>query len=371
MISADNTPIDIKNSFVSGNKMASLLSGYALKNYSPARRQLNIALSTLMTLGILISGHTIAVSSDSNQLEHLQAARYTHLKWRETGRIKTPVKLLSIVNYSGIPIEAREEKADYFSYGKLPLAMNNIWQDVFIASRYFSPSEQQADYQMQLILDEYQLPYEFAADDHWWQKLHDQTDRWLQPAANSRVSLTLQISSGRRTIEPWTSSIQMSMTDCDLNQFPQPRTWRSNQDQLIKRYLSTTPGQTFLAAVNYLTLKAIQRLEQQPEQGRVSGKYGGEVYLTAEQARFTRGETVDLYYRDSQHSASAHAPVAGQLKIIKTSPAKTVAYPVNLRSDHIKVGDYVEVSKSGDFHKPASVYQPTTKCAPVESAQID
>jgi len=90
------------------------------------------------------------------------------------------LSLNKILNYSGIPIENRLKEARYYYYGKLPGFLELINADSLLASRYFDLTTQSADYQAQFIIDRYQLPFPYSPDDKWWQKLHDQTDRWLQ-----------------------------------------------------------------------------------------------------------------------------------------------------------------------------------------------
>ena len=126
-------------------------------------------------LTLLISSVSVAVqaSEHNRYLQYQQAANYTHLKWQNQIRPKVNLTLLPIKNYSGIPMEFRQESADYFYHGKLPGVLNDIVADAFRASRYFAINQDRADYRIELILDEYQLPFTYAPDDTWWQKLHD------------------------------------------------------------------------------------------------------------------------------------------------------------------------------------------------------
>ena len=86
------------------------------------------------------------------------------------------------------------------------------------------------------------------------------------------VTLTLKISSGKKAIKSWSDSVTMSLSNCDLNNSPQAATALANNHEQRRVYLSTTPGQTFFAATNFLIVKAIERLELEANFGRIIEK---------------------------------------------------------------------------------------------------
>ena len=104
----------------------------------------------------------------------------------------------------------------------------------------------------------------------------------------------------------------------------------------------------------------------QPLLGKVARKYGDEVYLTSQSANFTQGQVLDLFY-DNEKTGKAEIS-AGQVKVIKTFENHATAYPISLRSDHITIGDWVEISKPKTFYKPASTFVATGSCADVSSS---
>ena len=305
-------------------------------------------------------------SIEKRQLEHQQAASFTHLNWVEVNAEKISLNLKPIINYSGIPIEEREEDADYFNHGKLPKIVDNIIQSAFITSRRFTLTENKADYQIELMLDNYQLPFSYSADDSWTSSVNQQVKRWMKTPAAASVKLSIKLTSGNKTITPWIDSVEMKISVCDLNQITQPQTWANNEDKISRAYLTTTPGQSFLAATNFLVLKAIQRLNQQPLLGNVTRKLGNEIYIASQSAKFTQVKVLNLFYKNDKNEKPNIS--AGQIKIIKTMQNSAMAYPVNLRGDHIKVGDWVEISHNVNFDKPQSNYIPVNQCAQVTVA---
>jgi len=330
-------------------------------------------MAILLTQCALCIGFEVNKKQDQNQryFEYQQASTYTHLNWAETVSEKISLSLKPIINYSGIPIENREEKAEYFNYGKLPQIMNNIYLDAFAATRLFQPSlanslNKPSDYQVELIIDQFDLPFKYAADDHWWEKLHDQTDRWLKSPANAGIKLTIKITSGSKKIKPWIDSVKMVLSNCDLNAMPQPQTSGNNKNELTKLYLSTIPGQPSLAATNFLVYKTIQRLNQQPLLGNVVRKYQDQIYLSSQSANFSQGQVLDLFYNNVKTGKAEFC--AGQVKVIKTFQNHATAFPISLRSDHITVGDWVEINNPVSFEHPPSTFVAAGSCADVSSS---
>jgi hypothetical protein len=277
--------------------------------------------------------------------------------------------LLPLKNFSGIPMAHREADANYFYHGKLPRVMNQITTDAFIASRMFSVVKQPADYQIELTLDEYQLPFKYAPDDTWWQALHDQTDRWLQEAPPTHVKLTLAIKSGQKPIKPFMDSVEMVLSNCDLNAVPQPATAATNQDELSRIYLSTTPGQTFLAATNFLVLRAIERLNQEQLSGQIIDKFGSEIYLASDSVEFVEGQLLEVFY--SRQPSGQSAISAGKLEVIKAMGVEALAYPVNLRADHLTVGDWVALERPTAISQPQSHFIAANQCASVYTSEAE
>lgn len=337
--------------------------------FKPAPNKLNksFVLLSLFCGLIFIINPVKGEIPNQNTLTYQAAAYFSHLNWNQSLADKVSIKLSNIKNYSGIPFEDRHEKSDYFYYGKLPKIMNDIYADAFFASHYFEPKSANADYQVELILEKYKLPFSYQPDDDWWKKLQAQTDRWMQSASDTGIKLTIKLSSGNKKIKPWMESVEMMLSECDLNSQPQPQTWINNKNELIQTYLSTTPGQTFLAATNFLLLKTIQRINQEPLLAVVNEKFGDEIYLTSSNAYFTQGEVLDLYYNHETKGKSIIA--AGQIQIIKALQNHATAYPVSLKSAHIKIGDWVEMQQTNHFEQPGSTYSSVKQCAKVEESE--
>ncbi|TQV81413.1 hypothetical protein FLL46_25010 [Aliikangiella coralliicola] len=342
-------------------------------NLNLFRRQSKSQLGLVLKIALLFCS-SAAFAQQENEInlnaryfEYQQAAMFSHLQWPES-LTKISVNLLPIKNYSGIPIEQRDERPEYFYHGKLPLAMNNIFRDATLASRYFVPTNNKADYQMELILDSYQLPFQYAPDDQWWKKLHGQADRWLQTPKNASITMTIKITSGNKKIKPWMEKVQMMLSNCDLNTLPQPQSWMNNRDQITQNYLSTTPGQTFLAAANFLILKSINRIHQQPLLGQIKHKHGSTLHLISNETNFTMGETLKVYYQDADNGKSGLS--AGTIKVINTDRNHAIAYPVTLRADHLKVGDWVELKSPAPYSKPLSKFRSASQCAEVVVAEV-
>lgn len=339
-------------------------------------KTLFIALLTTMLIAVQIgslkaSSLNEAISSVS-ELRYQSAAAYSHLKWQQLPQSPISVELRPIQNYSGIPLEQRDENSDYFNHGKIPQAINPLFSDLLNASRYFDSNMtylggSHSDYRLQLSIDSYQLPFKYEPDDIWWKELNADLDRWFASPKNARIKLSLSITSGSKHISNWMRSIEMTMDPCDLNSTPQPLTSAQNDNQTIRHYVQTTPGQAFVAASNYLILQAIDYINQKQGFARVVKKEQNEIFLKSNDSSFVLGETLGLYYqRDGQ--VQSILPV-GRVQIIKTYNHQAVAYPVDIRADQIKAGDWVEVSERHAYIKPKSVFEAKNQCAKVMVAQ--
>ncbi len=337
----------------------------------------------LMTVLLLITAPLSAseIEIDSNQKpthEENTIIEYSHLAWQSSSLQAINIQVLPIKNLSGIPIERREETADYFSHGKIPQQILTIFSDLVSASRYLQVPYQYAnqkpspsavpDYYFQLTIDNYQLPFEYAADDSWWKKMHDDVDRWLIKPESSIIKLSLTISSGKKWISPWHQSIETRVSDCDLNLQIQPLTSNINQDKTVREYLKTTSGQSFVAASNYLILQAIQKINQRQAMAKVISKFENEIFIVAEKGQFTLGEKLDIYYQPTIKHQSLLP--AGKIEIIKTYKNQAVAYPVNMRSDQIKVGDWIELNEKRIYSKPKSVFKAKNNCGGERIVQL-
>jgi|GEM_PF-2798957 len=334
--------------------------------YSSAR---NICV-VISSCGAIFATNLLAQESSSQRyFEYQDAAQYSHLLWQSTLKDPISIELKAIKNFSGIPIDERDEDETYFYHGKLPTVMNAIYADAFRASRLFNPVSSNGDYRVELILDSYKLPFDYAPDDTWWQALHDDADRWLQTVPHTYVKLSVKLTSGRKKLKSWMDSVEMTLSSCDLNASPQPATYANNNNELARKYLATTPGQTFLAATNFLILQMLERLNEEPLTGKVEKIYGQEVYITSDSASFVEGKLVDVYL---EHEISGTAPFpAGQLKIIKTMQNRAIAYPVSLRADHIKPDDWVALSPPVPMSQPKSKFIAANQCAPVHTASVE
>ncbi|TQV76479.1 hypothetical protein FLL45_00505 [Aliikangiella marina] len=324
----------------------------------------------LLAFIIAVASSAPSKATDNQRyFEYQNATQFTHLVWPSTLSPKYKVKFAPIKNFTGMPIEHREEDSQYYLHGNMPAEVQNILVDTFEASRLFEAVASEEDFNIQLTIDSYKLPFKYAPDDTWWQALHDDTDRWLQTPGKTYIKASLKLTGGKRPLKPWMDSVEIVLSNCDLNAIPQPTTAAFNNNQQSKRYLSTTPGQTFLAATNFLLLKAIDRLSQESTLGSVTRKYGQSIYLQSEHAPFVQGRVVNLLYNHKKNGV-ADIP-AGQLKIIKTMHNKAIAYPINLSEENIRVGDWVELRNPQKVQQPEFVFEPANQCASVFTAEVD
>ncbi len=319
-----------------------------------------------------------------SKLQYRQAADYSHLNWQLIPDQPVNIQILPIKNFSGIPLQLREEKADYFDHGKIPLESHLLFSDLVTASRYFLAHADKvkflemqtdskhanngpADYHFQLTIEQYQLPFDYAPDDIWWKELNANVDRWFANARNAKVKLSLTVSSASKHIANWSRTIETTLSNCDLNAKTQSLTSALNHNQTINQYLQTTTGQAFLAASNYLILQAMQYINQKPAMGRVIRNNQNEILIRSEGRSFVIGELLGLYYQ--QQTGSLSPLPAGQLQIVKSFENQATAYPLNLRVDQVKVGDWVELSEVYPFIAPQSVFSAKNHCAAVSLAK--
>ena len=307
----------------------------------------------------LVKAEESSHSSSYNRLTPEQTANLTHLKWSPIPPSKNSIQIQPIQNFSGIPLEHRTAEDDYFYHGKLPLIMNNLITDAFLASHRFIPVKKQADYKANIILQSYRLPYSFAPDNNWTETLYDDIGRWFEFEKTTVIRMTLQLVSGMRQIRTWNSSVEVSLSSCYLNRYPQPLTWMNNRDKTIRQYLLTPPGQAFLAATNHLLLAAIHRLNQQSQLATIEDKLGDEIQLYSPSINFTRGEKLQVYLEQPE-GLSAHP--AGAIQVIHAHNNYATAYPVSLRADHLKKGDKVSIGQLVSYENPKSKFVADRYC---------
>lgn len=307
------------------------------------------------------------------KLEYQDAAYYTHLKWNNQLKSAKNIQLLPIINRTGIGTDTNNQSADYYEHGNMPKAMAELVTDLVNQSRFYnvesdSKKLSKADYQMQLIINQYKHPFPYSKDSGWLKKSKSNVDRWFMTPNNSTVSLTLVMASKRKHIKSWSKTIEMTMGRCDINALPQSLTGSNSNQKTLTAFIESTPGQAFLAATNYLLHQSIVNLANNRDLAQVVSKHGSELFLKADNNYFIIGETVNLYHNDS-YEAQRALP-AGQVKIIKAFQNQAVAYPVNLRGDQIKEGDWVEVGNVSIPSKPTSHFSARNQCAAVSIAKL-
>lgn len=308
------------------------------------------------------------IKQNKRKFEYAEAAKYTHLKWSE--RInKYSVGLLPIQNYSGVPIEERDESPDYYDHGKLPIEINHLFYDLLATSRQFNIDQIKPDYWLQFSIEEYHLPFPYAANDKWWKTSRDTVDRAFISAKPATVKLSLKVIAGDRPFKQWRDAAMMTISSCDLNVTPQTLSSVNNQNQTLKDYLTTTPGQAILSASNFLIMHATKRLAEEGDYAYVEKIVGDEIHLWRENSHFKVGETLQVYYSDQSPDSSPFSKK--QIKVIKAAPGFAIAYPVSIRADHLKVGDFVKTNSRPRFESPGFRFTSTGQCAEVIVAQAD
>ncbi len=336
-------------------------------------------LSVITLIFVISSTKTISATTSASslfepntsvsRLEYQQAAAYSHLNWSSIPNQPISIQILPVKNYSGIPLQLRAEKADYFNHGKIPQQAQELFADLTSASRYFNSKGATPDYHFQLTIEKYQLPFDYAPDDIWWEELNANVDRWFATANNANLKLSLRVTSANKYIANWTQSIETTLSYCDLNQQSQPLTSVQNQQQTLAQYVQTTSGQAFIAASNYLILQAILYINQKPSLARVIRKEQNEIFIQSDSSSFVLGEKLALYHQRQGRGQSALP--AGLVQIIKTYQNQAIAYPVNLRLDQIKAGDWVEVGETYPYLPPKSIFKAKNQCAQVSVATAE
>jgi hypothetical protein len=311
---------------------------------------------------------------DTGRLEYQNAANYTHLQWANQLKAPRTIRLLPIINRSGVQIDTDQQPSSYYEYGNMPKSLPLLVDGLINSSRFFTINHQvsndpASDYQMQLIINQYELPFEHRPKTSWLEQSKSNVDRWFVTPKNARISLTLTMTSLNRHMRSWSKSIEMTMARCDLNATPQPLNGSIKGNESLTSYLESTPGQTFVSAANFLILQSIKNLASKRELAQVISKYENELFLKADHNYFVVGESVNLYHNDQYESQRALP--AGQVRIIKAFQNQAVAYPISLRADHIKEGDWVEVGKIRPIQKPRSHFEAKHQCANVSVASLD
>jgi len=331
----------------------------------------------ILAARISIAYETFEVPSLPSQLEYRPAANYTNLKWRPQLESVILIKTLPILNFSGIPIQKRNEQSDYYSHGKIPQEIQTLFSDLVSTSRYFysieptgiKDSRLVADYQFQLVVENYQLPFDYAPDDIWWKELNADVDRWFVKPRNANIKLSLKIMSGARYLSTWSQSIEVTLSECDLNRHTQPLTSKQNTNKTINEYVKTTLGQAFIAASNYLILQAIHHVNQEHRIAKVIRNDHNELFIVSENGSFLAGEKLEIYY-DPDGGTQSTLP-AGKIEIIKTYKNQAVAYPVDIRIDQIKSGDWIKMSQVYPYQNPRFSFNEKNSCAQVKVAEND
>jgi len=334
------------------------------------QRWFSLGLMLLIVSRFLSAEDSYQMEVTPSQFKHQQAANFTNMHWLEQPQSAINIQLLPLKNFSGIPMQKRIEKSDYYYHGKIPLDIQSLFSDLVIASRYFNPVNLESiressifDYQFQLIIERYQLPFEYAPDDILWKELKADVDRWHVEPKSASVKLSLKITSGQRHLSPWFQSITMTLSDCDLNQQPQALTYKENANNIIREYAKTSPGQTFIAASNYLILQAIQHISQQHRMAKVISNNHNELFIKSKDSSFKIGEQLALYYKSTGETQSA-LPV-GNIEIIKTYKTQAVAYPIDIRVDQIKPGDWVQISETHPYQAPEFSFEKKNSCSQI------
>jgi hypothetical protein len=302
-----------------------------------------------------------------SKLAYQSASKFTHLQWFKEQNSLNTITLLPIINFSGIPIEELLEKSNYFTHDKKPSVINRLFEDLIYSSHYFEDNRvvknthkiAKSDYQFQLQINQYQPPIKDTSDDSWWNKKNN-ADRSLQSSVEAKISLTLKIKGYKKQLTPWSRTIETQLSICDVNRFSQPMSEYSHRNNRISKYSSSTMGQVFISASNFLILQAIHHLNKYNTLAHVASKFDNEILIVSEQHQFSIGQELYLYY-NNEYSSQSVLP-AGKVQIIKTYQNQAVAYPVDLNFNKIKEGDWIEVSQVKKFITPQSNFTHKKVC---------
>jgi len=326
-----------------------------------------LALSGLSLISTNISANDAQTDIPTSKLEFQSASKYSHLKWHSQLDSPTKIHILPIQNYSGIPLKVKQQDANNFDYSEIPASIGQLFADLIDASRYLEVDEIDDNFQFQLSIEEYQLPFDFKPEGGWVDEINGKIDRWFVSPKNSQVKLSLRIT-GKHPIKPWIHSVSAVLDNCDLNNIPQPLTSANNSNKVLVEYVKTAPGQAFTAASNYLILQGIKHIKQKHTFAQVTSKHSNELILTTKNNSFTIGEKLSVYYQNN-YSNQSDLP-AGEVQIIKAYSNQAVAYPITLRPDQIKKGDWIKLSNHTPVQLPHSKFSSKNQCAEVEIANL-
>jgi len=142
-------------------------------------------------------------ASEEILLKQRDAANFTHINWPHYRGQSVTVLLAPIINHSGIPFEQKDEDVTDFEHGPIPLSVNQLFASLVSSSRYFTTAGDSSDYQFQLRINRFQLPYEYSADGGWWETLLGGAQRMVSSDKGANISVSLEITSHRKSIPLW------------------------------------------------------------------------------------------------------------------------------------------------------------------------
>lgn len=337
-----------------------------------ATYKLFLIVTSLITIGMTASPLSNAsnlskVSLSKSKIEYQNAAQFSALKWHQPIQQPIAVSIKPLKNYSGIPTDAVEVKAEYYEHGKLPKTIHQLVKDLVLSTRLLDNSRQNPDVELQLIVNNYSHPFKYAPDNHWYRKLQDQVDRWGITKNNANVGLTLVMTSKSNRFKPWVSSVESTLSHCDLNAVSHSLMAFNHSDDSLLAYSESSMGQAFVSASNYLLLQAVSHLNDLPQKAQVVSTSHNELLLDSEQSQFVTGEQYQLTFNHSYYHPATSS--GGTIQVVKSMGQQAIAYPVDLRPDHIRTGDWVELEKSTPLNHPNSTFVAKNKCATVGIAQ--
>ncbi|MBV1907886.1 MAG: hypothetical protein KUG78_01105 [Kangiellaceae bacterium] len=331
------------------------------------RSSLSLSLFIIL-FGVFPSSADDKIPNISGTINYQHAARYSHLQWQELPVSPVAIKIKPLVNFSGIPEDSVIKDTKYYDHGKLPLSINNLFSDLTRSTRYLVHNQRSNDIQLELTINRYSHPYLYAPDEHWYQKLHDQVDRWAVTKKHASVELTLKMKSLKHQFKPWVKSVKATLSHCDINDNPQPLSNQNYKDESLLAYSQSAVGQSFIAASNFLLLQAIEHVNGLKQRAQVESKHQNELMLISEQGELIEGRSYQLYFNDSY--PTQYRRPAGKIQIIKSFGHQAIAYPETLRADHIEPGDWVELETLASPIRPKYIFDAKNKCAKVSVAKL-
>ncbi len=352
------------------------LSKMLAKNSLPIKPLINQGLNLAFLVVIVFSMQLSHLHAQSrleatayhHKIEYQNAALYSAIGWQDTIEPSINVMLTPVKNYSGIPANAQQTQANYYEHGKMPQSLQSLFSDLVLSTRLLTIEPSEADIVMSLSINHYTHPLSYAPDDDWYQTLRDQVDRWGVTAKHATVSLSLKMTSKSHRFKPWISSVESTLSNCDLNAITHSLLPFNQSDKALQAYTQSTMGQAFVSASNYLLVQAVEKLNSMQKRARVVDNQHNELLLQTNHGRFVAGKSYPLFYQH-QYPNLRRQPV-GSVQIVKSMGQQAIAYPIDLRPDHIKIGDWVEVGLSAPLDKPKSRFQAKNKCATVTTAKV-